>query len=70
MPFYKADEATLAVKRFLGPLYNYDPTPIPIAMWRVAMTCHYVEGESGIQYMKSFNDVPLSKEARKEKKSK
>jgi hypothetical protein len=26
------------------------------------MTCHYVEGEEGIQYFKSFNDVPLTSE--------
>merc|ERR1712157_213706 len=36
MPFYRADEATAAIKNFLGPLYNYDPTPTPwyLAMWR------------------------------------
>jgi len=60
MPFYKADVATAAVKEFLGPLYNHDPTPIPIAMWRMANRCHYVEGEEGVQFMKSFNDVPLT----------
>ncbi|GMI23620.1 hypothetical protein TeGR_g13273, partial [Tetraparma gracilis] len=62
MPFFKADLATKAIKEFLGPLYNYDPTPFPIATWKIAMTCHYVEGEEGIQYFKSFNDVPLTSE--------
>jgi len=61
MPFYKADVATAAIKEFLGPLYNYDPTPFPIAMWRIANTCHYVDSENGIQYQKSMNDLPLSK---------
>ncbi|GMH77311.1 hypothetical protein TrLO_g11894 [Triparma laevis f. longispina] len=58
MPFYKADVATKAVKEFLGPLYNYDPTPFPIAMWRVASTCHYVDSVEGIQYPRSINDCP------------
>jgi len=60
MPFYKADVATAAIKEFLGPLYNYDPTPWYQAMWRIARTCHYVEGTNGIQYYKSLEDIPLS----------
>jgi len=61
MPFYRADEATAALKEYLGPLYNYDPTPWYKAMWRIAMTCHYVDDITGIQYYRSFNDVPPSK---------
>ena len=60
MPFYRARVATVAAKKFLGPLYNYDPTPFPIAMWKIAMTCHYVESLEGTQYYKSFNDLPKS----------
>mmetsp|Transcript_22920 Transcript_22920/g.34748 ORF Transcript_22920/g.34748 Transcript_22920/m.34748 type:complete len:422 (-) Transcript_22920:2272-3537(-) len=69
-PFYNAWEATQAVKAFLEPkgLYNYDPTPWPVAMWRIARTCHYVEDTTGIQYLKSLEDVPLSKDL-KEKSS-
>ena len=64
MPFYRADEATAAIKAFLEPkgLYNYDPTPWYKAMWRIAHTCHYVESTDGIQYFKSFENVPLSKD--------
>ncbi|GMI41757.1 hypothetical protein TrCOL_g9116 [Triparma columacea] len=58
MPFYKADVATEAVKGYLGPLYNYDPTPWYKALWKVANTCHYVEGTEGVQYPKSMNDLP------------
>lgn len=67
MPFYKADVATAAIKEFLEPkgLYNYDPTPWYIAMWRIAKTCHYVEGTEGIQYYKSMEDVPLTKDSKK-----
>lgn len=63
MPFYKADVATAAIKNYLEPmgLYNYDPTPWYKAMWRVAMTCHYIDSVDGIQYQKSLVDVPLSK---------
>jgi len=65
MPFYKADVATAAIKEFLGPLYNYDPTPWYIACWKVAKTCHYVEDYNGIQFFKSFEDVPLTKDLKK-----
>jgi len=61
MPFYRADEATAAVKEYLGPLYNYDPTHFVQAMWRVASTCHYVDSLEGVQYYKSINDLPPSK---------
>lgn len=68
MPHYNALEATHAIKAFLEPkgLYNYDPTPWYRAMWKIAKTCHYVEADSGIQYYKSLEDVPLTKELKKE----
>eukprot|EP00979_Chaetoceros_neogracilis_P008519 scaffold1896_cov256-Chaetoceros_neogracile.AAC.1 len=67
MPFYRADEATAAIKAFLEPkgLYNYDPTPWYKAMWRIANTCHYIEDIKGVQYYKSFNDIPLTKDKKK-----
>uniref|UniRef100_A0A7S1ZL28 Fatty acid desaturase domain-containing protein n=1 Tax=Trieres chinensis TaxID=1514140 RepID=A0A7S1ZL28_TRICV len=67
MPFYRADEATAAIKAYLEPmgLYNYDPTPWYMAMWRIAKTCHYVEGIEGIQYYRSLEDIPRSSEIKK-----
>jgi omega-6 fatty acid desaturase (delta-12 desaturase) len=66
MPFYKADVATAAIKAYLEPkgLYNYDPTPWYVAMWRIAKTCHYIDDFDGIQYYKSLEDVPLSKKGK------
>jgi omega-6 fatty acid desaturase (delta-12 desaturase) len=60
LPWYHAYEATDAVKAFLEPkgLYNYDPTPVPLAIWKIARNCHYVESREGVQYYKSFNDIP------------
>ena len=68
MPFYHAKEATAALKAYLEPkgLYNYDPTPWYLAMWRVAHTCHYVDSNEGIQFPKSMEDVPLSKDLKKD----
>lgn len=68
MPHYNAKEATEAIKAFLEPkgLYNYDPTPWYKAMWRVAHTCHYVEQDTGIQYYKSLNDIPKTKDLKKQ----
>jgi len=65
MPFYRADEATAAIKEYLGPLYNYDPTPWWRAAWRIAKRCHYVEGTEGIQYYKSLEDVPRTADLKK-----
>merc|ERR1711935_1133541 len=64
MPHYNARKATKAMKEFLEPkgLYNYDPTPWYKAMWRIAKTCHFVNDTTGIQYYKSFEDVPLPKD--------
>lgn len=67
MPWHHADDATAAIKEFLEPkgLYNYDPTPWYKAMWKIAKTCHYVDSDTGIQYLKSLEDVPLSKDSKK-----
>jgi omega-6 fatty acid desaturase (delta-12 desaturase) len=56
LPCYHAVEATASLKAFLEPkgLYHYDPTPWPIAAWRTASTCHYVEDVKGIQFYKSM----------------
>lgn len=69
LPWYHAYEATDAVKAFLEPmgLYNYDPTPFPLAMWKIASECHYVETREGVQYYKSLNDVPTSNDLKKMK---
>jgi len=67
IPFYKADEATAAIKAYLEPkgLYNYDPTPWYKAMWRIAKTCHYIDDLDGVQYYRSMEDVPLTKNVSK-----
>jgi omega-6 fatty acid desaturase (delta-12 desaturase) len=66
MPFYKADVATAALKEYLGPLYNYDPTPWYLAAWKIAKTCHYVEDTKGIQYYKSLENIPRTKDLKKD----
>jgi len=67
IPFYNGDVATAAIKAYLEPkgLYNYDPTPWYMAMWRVAKTCHYIDDVDGIQYYKSLEDITLSKDSKK-----
>jgi len=72
MPFYKADQATAAIKAYLEPmgLYNYDPTPWYIAMWRIAKRCHYIEGTEGIQYYKSLEDIPTNTTSSSSQKNK
>jgi len=62
LPCYHAVEATKHLKAFLEPrgFYNYDPTPLPKAAWRVAKTCHFVEDTRGVQYYKSFGSKPKS----------
>jgi omega-6 fatty acid desaturase (delta-12 desaturase) len=64
VPAYNAKKATKHLKEFLEPrgLYRYDPTWWPIAAWRVATTCHYVEGVEGIQYYKTLHSKADDKE--------
>jgi fatty acid desaturase len=66
MPWYNAGVATKHVKAYLEPmgLYNYDPTPWYLAMWRIARTCHYVDEHAGIQYFKSLENVPRSRKSK------
>jgi len=59
VPHYHAKEATWAVKAALGPFYRYDPRSIVDALWDVCTSCHYVEGQNGIQFLKAVS----SKEA-------
>jgi omega-6 fatty acid desaturase (delta-12 desaturase) len=63
LPCYHAVEATAAIKKFLEPkgLYHYDPTPFPIAAWKVTHECHYMEDVTGVQYFKSMNEPPSKK---------
>jgi len=67
IPFYNGDAATAALKTYLEPkgLYNYDPTSWIQVMFSIASTCHFVEGIEGVQYYKSFNDIPLSNDKKK-----
>ena len=59
IPFYNGDnKATEALKKFLGPLYNYDPTPLHLAEWKIGTERHHIEGDEGIQYYKSYNVLP------------
>lgn len=43
IPHYKAQAATDAIKDNYPELYLYDPTPIPVALWRVCKGCAVVE---------------------------
>ena len=39
IPHYRAREATEAIKKAFPKAYLYDPTPVHVAMWRVACNC-------------------------------
>ena len=54
MPFYHATEATEAVKGLLGEYYLFDPTPIPIALWRSLLHCRFVDDEGDIVFCKAL----------------
>lgn len=52
MPFYHAQEATRAVRAFLGDYYLVDHTPIPAALWRSWKACRFVEDSGDVVYYK------------------
>mmetsp|Transcript_16097 Transcript_16097/g.28936 ORF Transcript_16097/g.28936 Transcript_16097/m.28936 type:complete len:402 (+) Transcript_16097:136-1341(+) len=53
IPHYHAQEATIHLKKKLGYMYNYNPELWVASMWKVAKTCHYVDGVQGRQFPKS-----------------
>lgn len=48
-PHYHAVEATACLKKALGENYNYVDAHWTESMFRVAKTCHYVDGVTGVQ---------------------
>jgi len=63
LPCYHAVEATAALKAYLEPkgLYHYDGTFFPVAAWKVAHECHYVEQVDGVQQYKSLKNATKAK---------
>jgi len=53
MPFYHAQEATEAIKKFLGPYYLKDDTPIARATFRAFSSCQFVEDTGDIVFYKN-----------------
>lgn len=53
MPFYNHPEATASLKPLLGKYYLYDPTPYPLALWRVTHRCWFVEPDEAISFYKA-----------------
>lgn len=54
MPFYHAEEATVHIKRVLGPYYLYDATPISTACYRSFSCCQFVEDADPIVFYKNI----------------
>jgi len=54
IPHYKAVKATKALKKAFPDLYLYDPTPIPLAMFRVVKNCFRVQRVPGAEGMHVF----------------
>lgn len=50
IPHYHAAEATVHLRRVLGDLYRYDPTPFPVAMWRSVRECVFVTKHPSGEY--------------------
>jgi omega-6 fatty acid desaturase (delta-12 desaturase) len=55
LPFYHAQEATVAIKKVIGSYYLKDDTPALKAMWTAWRDCKFVDEQSGICfYQKAF----------------
>lgn len=50
LPFYNAQEATVALKKKLGDYYLFDPTPFPLAAYRGFYYCQFLDDKGGCLY--------------------
>jgi omega-6 fatty acid desaturase (delta-12 desaturase) len=72
MPFYHAQEATLAVRKVLGDYYLCDHTPVPVALWKAYSSCRFVQDKGDILFMQgaaAFNEELKQKAAAGTKKT-
>ncbi|KAI9306905.1 fatty acid desaturase-domain-containing protein [Cunninghamella echinulata] len=53
MPHYHAEEATVHIKKALGKHYKYDPTPVPLALYKSWKACRYVEDDGDVVFFKN-----------------
>ena len=53
MPFYHAQEATVHIKRVMGLYYKYDPTPVPLALYRAYHCCQFIEDHGEVEFFKN-----------------
>jgi omega-6 fatty acid desaturase (delta-12 desaturase) len=65
MPFYNAIEATVQVRKFLGPYYLVDHTPTPVALWKAWKNCRFVEDEGEVVFFKNASEFNAGKKASK-----
>jgi len=57
IPHYKALEATEALKKHFPDFYLYDPTPVPLALFRVVKNCFRVQRAPGPDGMHIFTSI-------------
>lgn len=55
MPHYHAQEATEALRKFLGPYYLRDDTPIPQALYQSWSKCKYVDDTGAVLKWRNFH---------------
>lgn len=54
MPFYHAQEASVHIRKVLGPYYLRDDTPIAHALYRAFANCQFVEDKGDIVFYKNI----------------
>lgn len=57
IPHYKAVKATEALKEHFPDVYLYDPTPVPLALFRVVKNCFRVQRVPGPDGMHVFTSI-------------
>ncbi|KAK9476911.1 fatty acid desaturase [Lipomyces japonicus] len=59
IPFYRAEEATEAIRKVMGQHYQVDKTNMFVALWRTARACNYVDGEGGVKMYRNVNGIGI-----------
>lgn len=60
IPFYKAREATEAIKKVMGEHYRYDGENMWLSLYKCFRSCQFVSGDNGVMMFRNVNHIGVA----------